>query len=351
MPQSRRHLLRRIGATTTGLAAGLGPTLTTTAGTATAARFALGEAVHTTTALNVRDGPGTHHTILDTEPARMRGQTFAGPEFADGYEWWEVEFDDDRVEDTAVGWCAVGDGWLQAGKDRTGWKFLRYDGVHTTTALHVREGPGTEYDVVDTAAEGATGQVIGGPRTADGYTWWEVAYHDHATGWSADDGWLAAGTLAACGPWETDDNVWALGKVLTSEAGRFVASDAARRAVAFSVLNRMDRNGTDLVTDVWDAYAHSKDPSSESLDLARDVLSCSVADNSAGATHFYSPVSMPKEGEDTTGYDVGGGLEWTPGLDERNYRPSWAVEYPRCYVPGATTENFKFYRLPGNGFV
>lgn len=346
MAQSRRQLLRRIGATA---AAGFG-TAAATSGTAAASHFALGEAVHTTTALNVRDGPGTSNAVIDTEPARMRGQTMAGPEFADGFEWWLVEFDDDRVEDGATGWCAVGDGWLQSGKDRAGWKFVRYDGVHTTTALHVRDAPGTDATVVDTAAQGATGQIIGGPQTADGFTWWHVDYHDHATGWSADDGWLVEGTLAACGPWETDTNVFALGKVLTSEAGRFIASDAARRAVAFSVLNRMDRIGTDQVTDVWDAYAHSRDPSAESRALARDVLSCSVADNSAGATHFYSPVSMPKEGEDTSGFDVGGGLEWSRGLSERNYRPSWGANLPRCYVPGAAPENYKFFRLPGNDF-
>lgn len=317
-----------------------------------AATFELGEVVHTTTALNVRDGPGTGYTIIDTEPARMRGQVFDGPVYADGYEWYEVEYDTDRIEDQATGWSARGSDWLRAGKDYSGWKFLWYDGVHTTTSLNVRDGPGTGYDVIDTADAGATGTIVGGPEYSDGYTWWKVDYHDYATGWSADDGWLVIGTLSGCrSAWNTDDNEWALGKIITSEAGRYVANDTERTAVAYSVLNRMDRNGTTDVTDEWDAYAHSKEPSSESLALARDVLTCSVADESRGATHFYSPQSMPKEGEDTSGYDTGGGLEWTPGLDDRNYRPSWSVDFPRCYVPDAVQKRFKFYRAPGNGPV
>ncbi len=345
---SRRNYLRRVAAVgTAGTALGTG-----SVDRASAVTFGLGEVVHTTTRLNVRNGPGTGYSVIDTEPARMRGQVFDGPVAADGYDWYEVEFDDDRVEDTATGWCAKGDGWLRAGKDYSGWKFMRYDGVHTTTSLYVRSGPGTDYDVIDTAAAGATGTIVGGPTSSDGYTWWKVDYHDYGTGWSADDGWLVLGTLAGCrSAWNTDDNAWALGKILTSEAGRYVANDAERRAVAYSVLNRMDHNGTTRVTDEWDAYAHGRVPSSESLDLARDVLTCSVADDSRGATHFYSPQSMPKEGEDTSGYDVGGGLEWTPGLDERNYRPSWSVEFPRCYVPGAVQRRFEFYRVPGNGPV
>lgn len=42
-----------------------------------------------------------------------------------------------------------------------------------------------------------------------------------------------------------------------------------------------------------------------------------INDIREGATHFYSPRSMPKEGESTTGRDVGGGLEQTPGLDKK----------------------------------
>ena len=33
---------------------------------------------------------------------------------------------------------------------------------------------------------------------------------------------------------------------------------------------------------------------------------------------------MPKEGESTKGYDIDGGLEQTPGLPKKNYKPGWA---------------------------
>ena len=317
-----------------------------------ASTFGPGEVVHTTTSLNVRSGPGTGYSVIDSKPPRMRGQVFDGPVSANGYDWYEVEFDDDRIDDKTMGWCARGSNWLRAGKEYSGWKFLWYDGVRTTTGLNVRDGPGTTHDVIATAHTGATGTISDEPTWNDGYQWWNVDYHDYPTGWSADDGWLALGTLSGCqSAWNTNDNVWALSKIITSEAGYYIATEAERRAVAYTVLNRMDRNGTNDVTDVWDAYAYSEDPTSESLALAEDVLTCSVPDNSKGATHFYSPVSMPKEGESTDGYSVGGGLEWTPGLEDRNYRPSWAVEFPRGYVPGAAPKRFKFYRQPGNGTV
>lgn len=344
MQQSRRDFLKRTGIVA-GSATALGAGAT---GTVSAATFQLGEVVHTTTGLNVRDGPGTGYTVIDTEPAAMRGTVKDGPTYADGYEWWYVEFDDDRYDGTASGWCAKGDAWLESGKEWTT-KFCLYDAVHATDYVNIRDGPGTGSSDVGTAAPGDTGDVLEGPRNADGYTWWRVRFHDNTDGWVAQD-WLAEGMLYGCnGAWDNSDNQWALGKVITSEAS--IGNTTERRAVGYSVLNRMDRNGTTDVTSEWDAYAHSQDPTSEIHDLAGRILRCQEPDPSCGATHFYSPRSMPKEGDDTSGYDTGGGLEWTPGLDERNYAPSWSETMARSYVVGSRQAYYKFYRQWGNGSV
>lgn len=58
-----------------------------------------------------------------------------------------------------------------------------------------------------------------------------------------------------------------------------------------------------------------------------------------GATHFYSPKFMPKEGHPTGGRDVGGGLESVPGVLEnsqpvRSYRPGWTTSFTEVHVPG-----------------
>ncbi len=70
-------------------------------------------------------------------------------------------------------------------------------------------------------------------------------------------------------------------------------------------------------------------PTQVIINLASNIQSGGVADNDDGATHFYSPRSMPKEGDPTGGFDVGAGLEQVPGVERpagipiRNYRPSW----------------------------
>ena len=71
----------------------------------------------------------------------------------------------------------------------------------------------------------------------------------------------------------------------------------------------MERNDTDNVSDVWSAYSHNQTPTSKILELARDLLSGQIIDNTGGATHFYSPKSMPRVGDSTNGRDVRGGLE------------------------------------------
>lgn len=114
---------------------------------------------------------------------------------------------------------------------------------------------------------------------------------------------------------------------------------------------RMLRNGADNVSDVWGAYAHDQDPKDEIKDLAAKILRCDIPDNSGGATHSYSPRSMPMEGDDVGAHDVGGGLEQTPGLPKKNYAPGWSKRFPPVKIPGVRPSRFKFYRAPGNGPV
>ncbi len=68
-------------------------------------------------------------------------------------------------------------------------KFLRNERVRTTANLNVREGPGLSYPIIDTMPLGTLGQVFIGPRRADGFNWWSVAYDVGVEGWSAED-WL-----------------------------------------------------------------------------------------------------------------------------------------------------------------
>ena len=90
--------------------------------------------------------------------------------------------------------------------------------------------------------------------------------------------------------------------------------------------------------------------------IAQGIMTGSIADPTAGATHFYTPRIMPKKGEDTDGIDVGGGLETVPDVTDngkpvQNYRPSWALSFDRRIVANVPEASFKFYRQPGTGHV
>lgn len=103
---------------------------------------------------------------------------------------------------------------------------------------------------------------------------------------------------------DTADNIEELASIIKTEAGG--CNRAEQIAVGRTVLNRMRRNGTNLVGDVR-GYRDEKDPDDLSLEIARGILGGNIVDNSGGATHFYSPQIMPREGDSTAGYDVGGG--------------------------------------------
>ena len=147
----------------------------------------------------------------------------------------------------------------------------------------------------------------------------------------------------------TTDNINRLARVLQSEAS--VGNDNERNAVGWTVLNRMSRNNTNSVSDVDHQYNRRQAPTQTMRDLAGSLLRGEIPDPTNGATHYYSPRTMPQEGEETTGYDVGGGLEQVDGLQQRNYRPSWSTTFQNSNVPGVRPRYYRFYRVPGNNPV
>lgn len=156
----------------------------------------------------------------------------------------------------------------------------------------------------------------------------------------------------------TPRNIETLATILKSEAS--IGNNAERFAVGATVVNRCKRNKTNNVKDVARAYATNQKPTPNDpktpndtiyYDLAETILSDGFKDPTGGATHYYSPRSMPMEGDDVKGSDVKGGLEQTPGLRKKNYKPGWANTFDACPVPGVREPYFKFYKQPGTGRV
>jgi hypothetical protein len=89
------------------------------------------------------------------------------------------------------------------------------------------------------------------------------------------------------------DCVSMLAAVIVSEAS--VGNEEEQRAVAWTFRNRLDR-GLSLLS-----YARDRAPNREGyFDLAREVLTAPPeADVTKGATHFFSPRSMPLQGQES----------------------------------------------------
>ena len=141
------------------------------------------------------------------------------------------------------------------------------------------------------------------------------------------------------------DCVTMLAHVIVSEAS--VGNENERRAVAWTFRNRLDR-GLAL-----HSYARNHTPGEPYFELARQVLTAQVeADVTKGGTHFFSPRSMPRQGDEGRCkgnggiYDCSGGLVFVEGLDTPAYAPFWHLLYEWLPCDGIRKTHFLFYRIP-----
>jgi hypothetical protein len=58
--------------------------------------------------------------------------------------------------------------------------------VQTTSRLQVRSAASTSATSLGRQSKGATGTILEGPLSANGYTWWKIDYASGADGWSID---------------------------------------------------------------------------------------------------------------------------------------------------------------------
>jgi hypothetical protein len=153
----------------------------------------------------------------------------------------------------------------------------------------------------------------------------------------------------------SSEDIADLAAVIMSEAS--VSNSTERTCVGFAVVNRMLRTSAIggstsgsrgdrgvNVRSVWSGFAHHQVPAPDIVALAKQILDSIIQDPSDGCTHFYSPRSMPKEGESSEGFDVAGGLEQSGTLSKKNFRPSWANTLQEVTIPGVRVEFYRFFK-------
>jgi N-acetylmuramoyl-L-alanine amidase len=125
--------------------------------------------------LRLREGPGTSYSVAAVLPEGTTGTVIDGPRAADGHTWCRLE------TESGTGWGAAE--FLALDGDATG--TLRVGGmaVVATDALRVRSEPTTDGDILEVILDGTTLDIVDGPITADGYTWWKVANPQIGSGW------------------------------------------------------------------------------------------------------------------------------------------------------------------------
>ncbi len=161
---------------------------------------AVNDTFRVTETLNMRSGAGTGNGLVATLPAGATGTVTGGPTSASGYTWWQVR--------TSYGSGWVVTNWIEktgtAGSTPpppTG-KFKVNDTFRTSAAVNMRTGAGTNNSIITTLPTNANGTVIGGPKTASGYTWWNVRT-SYGNGWVAEDFMVLTGTSTPTEPTPT----------------------------------------------------------------------------------------------------------------------------------------------------
>jgi hypothetical protein len=139
------------------------------------------------------------------------------------------------------------------------------------------------------------------------------------------------------GEWRNIWDIHWLAKAIVNEAGGVDVSEQERKAVGWTVLNRLDsgRYGKSIQEVVEKGYAPywgepHKEPSDSEIKLAEDLLDRKIQDPTDGATHFFSPRSQ------TVGY----GPYPVPGTPETALYPWWVEPRDGWEIITQTTTHY-----------
>jgi uncharacterized protein YgiM (DUF1202 family) len=140
--------------------------------------FEAGTNVITTGTVNARSAPTVGDNVRFTLRDEKTGRVVGGPEEADGFIWWQVEYDNG-----ITGWSVQRYLDEYAGEEG---QFEIGERVATTVDLSVRSGASTSEERKDVIPEDGAGYIRDGPINRDGDTWWKIGYNAGVEGWSVE---------------------------------------------------------------------------------------------------------------------------------------------------------------------
>jgi uncharacterized protein YgiM (DUF1202 family) len=144
-----------------------------------AATFTVDQTIITTDGINLRDSASASGAIVEVVNEGTEGTILGGPTSADGYNWYQVDFD-------GVTGYAAGEFLADATSGATTTTASGTLYVNTD-ALNVRDTASLTGSVLETIAFGDTVTDLGASDSADGYTWAEIETSSGTTGWVVAD--------------------------------------------------------------------------------------------------------------------------------------------------------------------
>jgi uncharacterized protein YgiM (DUF1202 family) len=159
-------------------------------------KFAINDLATVTETLNLRSAASTSASLVAVLPAGTSARILAGPRSANGYTWWQIR------TSRGTGWAV--ENWLTktsggAPPPPSGGKFAINSTVRVTESLNLRSSASTSGSVIAVLSPGTTGTVLGGPRSANEYTWWQLRT-SAGTGWAVENWLTAAGSSSSPAP-------------------------------------------------------------------------------------------------------------------------------------------------------
>lgn len=144
-------------------------------------------------------------------------------------------------------------------------------------------------------------------------------------------------------------NLDLVAKIIKSELG--IGNEAEQRAIGWAVRNQMVRLNTRSAADARDHFndADNQPADAKSRHNAQYVLSLDMGhDTTDGAIKWFSPMSMPSQGESCANHDCGGGtisVADNSGTVHQKYAPTFHQHMTYVTVTGVREWHARFYKL------